>query len=93
MVTVYRITLVCKGVPALVGPAAAHAITREFIDRSWHKQVTCAWDGSQLILQAENDFDSKGLALLDEFSAAISTCINDPFDRDLIVLSIRELKR
>lgn len=93
MATVYRITVVCEGVPALVGSAATHAIMREFTYRSWHQRVTCAWDGSRLILQAENDFDSKGLALLDEFSAAISKCIKDPFDRDLIVYSIRELMR
>jgi hypothetical protein len=46
---------------------------------------------SALILQADNDFDSNGLALLDEFSDAISACIKDSFDGDLRVLSVREL--
>jgi hypothetical protein len=52
----------------------------------------CAWDGSQLILQADNDFDSNGLALVDEFSDAISACVKDGFDGDVNIFSIRELK-
>jgi hypothetical protein len=87
----YRIILVCKGVPAHAGAAAARHITEEFTHRPWHKDVTCAWDGSQLILKADNDFDSNGLALLDEFSYAMSTCIKVGFDGDLNVVSIREL--
>jgi hypothetical protein len=89
----YRIILVCKGVPAHTGVAAARDITEEFTHRPWHKDVSCLWDGSELILQADNDFDSNGLALLDEFSDAISACIKDSFDGDLKVVSIREIDR
>src|SRR6267143_2740844 len=67
----YRIVLACKGVPADVGAVAARDITEEFTHRPWHQNVRCEWDGSRLILQADNDFDSNGLALLDEFSDAI----------------------
>jgi hypothetical protein len=87
----YQITLVCKGVPAHTGATAAQDIAEEFAHRPWHKDVSCVWDGSNLILQADNDFDSNGLALLDEFSDAISACIKDGFDGDLQVLSIREV--
>jgi hypothetical protein len=87
----YRIILVCNRVPKHAGPVAAQDITEEFSHRPWHKDVSCVWDGSALILQADNDFDSSGLALLDEFSDAISACIKDSFDGDLRVLSIREL--
>ena len=87
----YRIILTCNGVPPHAGATAALDITEEFTERPWHKNVTCVWDGSQLILQADNDFDSKGLALLDEFSDAISECIEGGFDGDLNVLSIQEL--
>jgi hypothetical protein len=45
------------------------------------------WDGSALILQADNDFDSNGLALLDEFSDAVSACVKDAFDGLIEVLS------
>jgi hypothetical protein len=49
--------------------------------------VTCKWDGRLLILQADNDFDSSGLGLVDEFSDAISACIEDHGDGSIEVLS------
>jgi hypothetical protein len=84
----YRIVLACKGVPAEVGAVAARDITEEFIQRRWHHNVRCEWDGSRLILQVENDFDSNGLALLDEFSDAISASITDGFDGGIDVVSV-----
>jgi hypothetical protein len=90
-VRMYRIVLACKGVPAGAGTAGAHDITEEFTHRPWHENVSCVWDGSQLILQADNDFDSNRLALLDEFSDAISACIKDGFDGDIEVLSVTAL--
>lgn len=87
----YRIVLACKGIPANAGTAAAQDITEEFAHRPQHKNVSCSWDGSRLILQAENDFDSTGLALLDEFSDAISACVQEPFDGDVHVVSITPL--
>jgi hypothetical protein len=56
--------------------------------RPWHQNVRCEWDGSRLMLQAENDFDSNGLALLDEFSDAISASIADGFDGGIEVVSV-----
>jgi hypothetical protein len=53
--------------------------------------VSCRWDGSFLILQADNDFDSNGLALIDEFSDAISACIKDPGDGDINLVSVTVL--
>jgi hypothetical protein len=50
--------------------------------------VHCEWDGSRLILQADNDFDSNGIALLDEFSDAISASLTDGFDGDIDVVSV-----
>ena len=88
----YRITLACEGVPANTGAVAAQDITEEFTHRPWHKNVSCVWDGSKLILQADNDFDSNGLALRDEFSDAISACIEGGFDGDLNITSIQDLK-
>jgi hypothetical protein len=58
----YRIVLACKGVPTHAGAAGARDISNEFAQKPWHANVTCVWDGSQLILQAEKDFDSNGLA-------------------------------
>jgi hypothetical protein len=45
--------------------------SQEFTHRPWHENVSCVWDGSAPILQADDDFDSNELALLDEFSDAI----------------------
>jgi hypothetical protein len=84
----YRIVVACNGVPANVGAAAVRDITEEFTHRPWHQNVRCEWDGSRLMLQAENDFDSNGLALLDEFSDAISASIADGFDGGIEVVSV-----
>jgi hypothetical protein len=84
--------LACKGVPAHAGTIGARDIAEEFKHRPWHENVTCVWDGAQLILQAENDFDSNGLALVDEFSDVISACIEGGFDGDIEILSIHESK-
>ena len=84
----YRIVLACNGVPVSAGPAAARDITDEFTHRTWHQNVNCEWDGSRLILHADNDFDSDGLALRDEFSDAISACIKGGFDGDINVVSV-----
>jgi len=84
----YRIVLACSGVPVHAGAVGARDITDEFTHRPWHKNVTCVWDGSRLVLHADNDFDSNGLALVDEFSAAISACIKYGFDGHIEILSV-----
>ena len=87
----YRIVLACSGIPAHAGPAGARDISEEFTHRPWHKNLSCKWDGSLLILQADNDFDSNGLALMDEFSEAISACIKDSGDGSIDVVSVTVL--
>lgn len=84
----YRIVLACKGVPTDVGAVAARDITEEFTHRPWHKNARCEWDGSRLVLQADNDFDSNGLALMDEFSDAIAACIVEGFEGGIDVVSV-----
>lgn len=74
--------------PADVGAVAARDITEEFTHRPWQRNVRCEWDWSRLILQADNDFDSNGLALLDEFSDAISAFVADGFDAGIDVVSV-----
>jgi len=89
----YRIVLACDGVPTHAGPAGALDIAEEFTHRPWHKNVKCDWDGVRLVLQADNDFDSDGLALRDEFSDAISACIREPFDGNIEIVSATPLER
>jgi hypothetical protein len=87
----YRIVLACKGITASAGATGAQDITEEFRHRPWHQNVTCDWDGSQLVLKADNDFDSEGLALRDEFSDAISACIEEGIRGGIEIVSISAL--
>ena len=87
----YEIVLACTGVPAHIGRQAAVDIAEEFTHQSWHRNVRCEWDGRFLILIAVNDYDENGLALMDEFSDAISACIEPGFDGGIEVRSIRTM--
>ena len=87
----YRITLASKCVNAEGGETAARDITEEFTHRPWHHNVRCEWDGSRLLLHAENDFDLNGLALMDEFSDAIAAYIREPLEGGIEVLSVTRL--
>lgn len=87
----YRIELICDGVPPSVGSAAAIDIKEEFGHRPWHQNVQCVWNGAALLLTAENDYDSNGRALMDEFSDAISACIAERFEGNMRVASVKEL--
>ena len=88
----YRIVLACYGVPESAGAEAATGIATEFADhRPWHSNVSCAWDGSRLLLQADNDVDSDGPALMDEFSDCISAYIQELFDGEIKVESITQV--
>jgi hypothetical protein len=89
--TTYRIILACLGIPPHLVPEGAIDIAKEFTHRPWHQNVRCAWDGAALILQAENDYDEDGRALMDEFSDSISAYISEPFAGDIDVRSITVL--
>ena len=85
----YRIVLACYGVPESAGAEAATDITAEFADhRTWYSNVSCTWDGARLILQAENDVDSDGVALLDEFSDCTAAYIGELFDGEIKIESV-----
>ena len=85
----YYVTLACKGVPEELGPQGALDITEEFRHRPWHQNVHCEWNGEEMILLSESDWDSDAKALLDEFSDAIAACIPGTFGLGLRILSIR----
>ena len=89
----YRIVVVCYGVPKSAGAEAATDITAEFLQHHpWHSNAICTWDGERLILQADNDYDPEGLALLDEFSDNISAFISELFDGEIKVESITRVQ-
>ncbi len=86
----FHLVLECEG-PLKDGSQAALDIADEFTHRPWHQNVTCAWDGAVLRLEADNDFDEDGLALRDEFSDAIVACVTDAEYSDLRVVSVTDL--
>lgn len=85
----FRIVLAATGLPRDKNPTVAEDIEEEFTRRPWHQNVRCIWEGDKLILQAENDFDSDGLALLDEFSDVITACAEDVGDGGLEIVSVQ----
>jgi hypothetical protein len=87
----YRVSLACDGVPSAKAEQAAIDIAEEFTHRPWQEKVECRWNGTSLILVAENDFDSDGRALSGEFSDAIAACISGGFDGQIRVLSVVEI--
>lgn len=76
LVPQYRITLTCAGLTDAEAKNAPADIEAEFSHRPWHQNVACGWDGKLLWLEAENDYDPKGEALLDEFSDAVVANVN-----------------
>jgi hypothetical protein len=76
-----------------IGAGVAIDITEEFRHRPWHKSVKCEQDRVRLVLQADNDFDSDGLALRDEFSDAISACAREHLDGNIEITSVKLLER
>ena len=86
----YRIVIVCPGVPEPIRFEAAAWIQREFeVHRAHHSSVCCTFEGDELTLTADNDFDANGLALLDEFSDCISAYFAEtPGDGSLEIKSV-----
>jgi hypothetical protein len=64
----YRVVLECSGISSDEGHTAALDIAKNFAEhRPHHVNVTCSFADGKLTLVADNDFDPKGLALMDEF--------------------------
>lgn len=83
----YRVVVACDGIPDDRGVQAATDVTEEFTHRPWHENVECQWGGGVLLLTAENDYDPEGLALMDEFSDAISACLAADFGYSIRLVS------
>jgi len=87
----FRVTLICHGLPASVGEEAARDITKEFADsRQWHSRVACEWDGTHLILRSENNFDETGQATLDEFGDCISAYVANAGESRITIEPVSE---
>ena len=88
----YRVTIICEGLPLSVGEEAARDIAGEFAEhRQWHSSVTCEWRNARLVFRADNDFDDTGEATLDEFGDCIVAYIADPGDYRIRLESVSKL--
>jgi hypothetical protein len=88
----FKVAIICHGLPTSAGPEAAQDITKEFVEhRTWHNRVSCTWDGSNLVFRSENDFDVDGKATLDEFGDAISAYVADPGESSISIQSVEKL--
>jgi hypothetical protein len=73
----FQVVLECEveGLPPEIADQAIIDITEDFSHRPWHTNVRCTWDGHVIRLEAENDYDEKGLVLSDEFSDALTASV------------------
>jgi hypothetical protein len=88
----FKITVSCHGVSEQSALAGLSDIAEEFASRPWHQNVSCRWENNCIVLEAQNDFDPEGKALLDEFSDAICACLPiEPEPISFAVESVREV--
>lgn len=71
----HRVFLTCAGLTEDEGRESPALILQEFTHRPWNENVRCRWDGTLVWLEAENDYDTIGAALLDEFQDAVVACV------------------
>ena len=68
----FRVSVSCEGIVQADWPDAVSDVKQEFASRRWHQIVECRWEGVRLILVADNDYDTDGEALADEFSDTVA---------------------
>jgi hypothetical protein len=85
----FKITVSCRGISEQSALAGLTDITDEFANRPWHQNISCRWENDCIILEAQNDFDAEGKALLDEFSDAVCACM--PIEQMPISFSIESV--
>jgi hypothetical protein len=87
----YQSTVICTGLSNEEAWEAVAGMLTEFAQRLWQQVVPCEWRDDVLRLSAENDADSTGMALLDEFGDAICAYINYSGEIHVSVESILEV--
>jgi len=86
----FRITLICEGIPVELGVQMAIDVAEEFTHRPWHQNIRCTWAEGKLMLLADNEFDDNGEALADEFSDAVSACLKPLVGYRIRIVSVVE---
>jgi hypothetical protein len=88
----YLVTVVAETLPVEKGPDLVAAVLADFAKRPWNKNVICTWngDGPTLILQAENDFDRKGIVIKEDFCDALSSLVSGFLAENVRIASVKE---
>lgn len=87
----FKARVSCRGLLHEEAVSAPKDILEEFSHRPWHANVRCEWDGASLWLEAENDYDANGLALLDEFSDTVVVYVQASGTISFAVESVQEV--
>ena len=72
----FHAILTCNGLTSAEAANAPRDIVEEISHRPWHQNVECRSDSRLLRMEADNDYDADGKALLDEFGDAVVACVN-----------------
>ena len=84
----YHTMLTCAGLTASEGKLAPSDIVEEFGRRPWHQNIICKWRNGLLHLEADNDYDRNGKALLDEFMDVVVACVKASGDIHFEIVSV-----
>jgi hypothetical protein len=87
----YHITVSCTGISESAALAGLGDIAEEFVHRPWQQSVRCEWESGRLVLQATNDYDANGQALLGEFSDAVCACL--PIEDNELRFSVESVRQ
>jgi hypothetical protein len=87
----YRATVICRGLTEAEASEAVTDMLSEFQQRPWQLEVACEWSKGILRLSAQNEVDSTGMALLDEFGDAVVAYINYAGEVNVAVESVVKL--
>lgn len=74
----YRIVAICDGVSPDCGEEAARDIAAEFAALGdQYQSVQCVWNGTQLVLRADSDWDEDGGLTADSFYKCVFACARE----------------
>lgn len=90
----YLVTVKAENIPSQWGAKLCSDVLAAFALHPWNSNVICAWheEDRTLILQAENDFDIKGLVLREEFFEELLACSESVKIEDIQVVSVVNLE-
>jgi hypothetical protein len=85
----FEIVVSCSGISEQTARDSLDDLYQELAERPWYGSVTCHWEHDRVDVQARNDHDATGQALLDEFWDVVCACIPaEDSERRFVVESV-----